>query len=120
MGTLTHHPVILLLGKRSASGDEVDEWLARSPYSTTEAVDVFQALEHITDFTVESPPDVVFLHVDSFEAEMATLENMLDVTDNGASVLAFENRTSTVKGESDLGRLARQLDSLISCEARVR
>ena len=112
-----HHPVILLLAKRLKTDDEVDAWLAESRYSAHEATDVFQALEQISDFTVRDTPDVVYLHVDRLESEMAMLESMLSSTagDSFASVIAYsdkEDRSENPGCDRFVG-LARQLDKLI-------
>jgi hypothetical protein len=112
-----HHPVILLLGKRLKTNDEVDAWLAESRYSAHEATDVFQALEHISDFTVRETPDVVYLHVDRLENELAMLESMLGSTigDACASVIAYsdkDDRNESASCDRFVG-LARQLDKLI-------
>ena len=113
--TTLHQPVILLLGKRRTNRDAVDTWLAESPYSTCEAKNVFHALEQISDFTMGETPDVVFLHVDRMDAELAMLENMLLCADDfHASVLAYpdhEKHTST--NLDDVGALASQLERLI-------
>ena len=111
--TTQHLPVILLLGKRRSSHDEVDEWLAGSQYSTCEALNVFQALEEISDFTVGSSPDVVFLHVDRLQTELEVLKNMLDACagDVHASVIAFADRGALP--ESNVSFLAQQLEKLI-------
>src|SRR5436190_22285042 len=109
--TTLHQTVILLLGKRLTSQDEVDAWLAQSPYSTCEASNVFHALEQISDFTVGETPDVVFLHVDGIEAELEMLENML-LAANGdfhASVIAYPGRETPVQTSGLVG-LASQLE----------
>ena len=112
-----HLPVILVLGKRSKNHDEVDEWLAGSRYSTHEAKDVFQALEQVSDFTVRETPDVVYLHVDRMDTELAMLEHMLvsAVGEPCASVVAFSDLESTGKDAGGFGGLERQLDRLIPC-----
>ena len=112
-----HHPVILLLGKRLKTNDEVDAWLAESRYSAYEATDVFQALEQISDFTVRETPDVVYLHVDRLDSELAMLESMLGTTvgDSCASVIAYsdkDERSENTNCDRFVG-LARQLDKLI-------
>jgi hypothetical protein len=112
-----HHPVILLLGKRLKTNDEVDAWLAESRYSAYEATDVFQALEQISDFTVRETPDVVYLHVDRLDSERAMLESMLATTagDSCASVISYcdkDERDESSNCDRFVG-LARQLDKLI-------
>jgi hypothetical protein len=115
MSTATQHlPVILLLGKKNKSQDDVDKWLAESPYLAHEASNVFQALEQISDFTVRDTPDVVFLHVDRLQDELAMLETMLETTGNPcASVLAFSDQARNNLFDSGLPGLEQQLDRLI-------
>jgi DNA-binding response OmpR family regulator len=110
-----HLPVILLVGKRKKSHDEVDAWLAESPYSADEATDVFQALERVSDFTVGETPDVVFLHVESLEDDLQLLEQMLgtSISKPGVSVIALTDRERQADSMSGLGVLARQLNQLI-------
>lgn len=120
MKTATQHlPVILLLGKRMRTNDDVDRWLEKSRFSAHEATNVFQALEDVSDFTVREIPDVVYLHVDQMEAEMQMLKSMLLTTagDSCASVLAFpdnEPQSDCAKAER-LGGLERSLERLIQC-----
>ena len=118
-----HLPVILLLGKRKKTNDDVDMWLAASRYSTHEASDVFHALEHVSDFTVRDTTDVVYLHVDRLESELKMLESMLTTTagDSCASVIAFPDveTRSDYPSTDRLGGLARQLDSLIPASPHV-
>jgi len=111
--TTLHQPVILLLGKRVTSQDEVDTWLEESPYSICEATNVFQALEQISDFTVGETPDVVYLHVDRIEADLEMLENILSASngDFHASVISYS--TPEAQRTSGLGSLAQQLERLI-------
>ena len=118
--TTLHQPVILLLGKRMNSQDEVDTWLEESPYSICEATNVFQALEQVSDFTVGKTPDVVFLHVDRIEADLAMLENIL-LAANGdfhASVIAYSRpeEQRITNDTSGLGSLAQQLERLIPAD----
>jgi len=110
-----HLPVILLVGKRRKSNDEVDAWLAESPYSADEATDVFQALERVSDYTVGETPDVVFLHVESLEQDLLFLEQMLStsIPAPGVSVIALTDRERQADSMCGLGELARQLDQLI-------
>ena len=72
-----HPPVILLLGKRSASSDPFDAWLAESRYSAFEAADPFQALEQISDFTLRDRPDIIFLHADSVSDDFDFMRSLV-------------------------------------------
>jgi hypothetical protein len=124
MKTGTQHlPVILLLGKRMKTNDDVDRWLENSRFSAHEATNVFQALEDISDFTVRDVPDVVYCHVDRIDAEMQMLQTMLLTTagDSCASVLAFpDSEPQSEFGKAErLGGLERTLDRLIPCSPQV-
>ena len=121
MKTGTQHlPVILLLGKRMKTNDDVDTWLENSRFSALECTNVFQALEQVSDFTVREAPDVVYLHVDRIETEMQMLESML-ASDSCASVLAFpDNEPLNDYARADrLGGLEQKLDRLIPCSPRA-
>ncbi|MEO6333823.1 MAG: hypothetical protein ABIO91_02480 [Pyrinomonadaceae bacterium] len=112
-----HQPVILLLGKGIKTNDEVDAWLAESRYSAHEAADVFHVMEQISDFTVRDTPEVVYLHVDGIEGELAILECMLATTvgDSSLSIIAFPGKDAWIeRSNSDpFVGLALQLDKLI-------
>jgi hypothetical protein len=125
MTPITHHlPVVLLLGERAASHDAVDEWLAKSRFSTREAASVFQVLEQISDFTVDDTPDVVFVHVDPLDAEIEMLERMLISSegDLGTCVIAFsedQTRGHSTHGVTGLHALAQRLDRLIPSSEHI-
>ena len=65
MNELMHPAVILLLDNDSADCDYIREWFAESRFQTSNAQDVFEAIEAISDFTIRDRPDVVLLPVDS-------------------------------------------------------
>jgi|SRR5215207_6550591 len=82
-----HPPVILLLGP--SENDKVDQWLERSPYSTSEVSDSFQALEQISDFTVRNRPDVIFFHVDSVADELLFMQAIVATDESEIPVIGF-------------------------------
>ena len=82
-----HPPVILLLGP--SENDKVDQWLERSPYSTHEVSDSFQALEQISDFTVRNRPDVIFYHVDSVTDELPFMQTIVATDDSDIPIIGF-------------------------------
>ena len=104
-----HSPVILLLGP--SDNDKIDQWLERSPYSTHEVSDSFQALEQISDFTVRNRPDVIFFHVDSLADELLFMKTIVATDEAGIPIIGF---CSDEKAESDtLDALAARLFQLI-------
>lgn len=75
---MQHAPVILLISKQQTrQRAAVDKWLTDSRYTTCEAADAFQALEQLADFTTGERPDVIFLHVDSGDADMRVMQTIV-------------------------------------------
>ena len=110
-----HTPVIVLIDKQS-SGErtEIREWLENSRFSTFEATNVFEALEQLSDFTIESRPDVVLLDVDCCDSELQIVENVSAMP----VVTVSHSGLSKVNGigkyfRADLGKMANRLDELI-------
>jgi hypothetical protein len=99
-------PVIVLLDKQASSErKEIRAWFESSRFSMSEATNVFEALEQLSDFTIETRPDVVLLNVDCCDEEMSMVENVSEVP-----VVAFgTGRYFNV----DMGRMATRLNELI-------
>ena len=114
-----HGPVFLLLGKRTGSNDCFDEWLAASRFSACEAEDVFQALEHASDFTQAERPDVVFLHLDCETPDRQFIHSVVATSKDELAVpiidLTGEDpiHQTTEDIEATLAGLASQLDKFI-------
>src|SRR5438093_1518566 len=110
-------PVILLMDKAS-SGERgtIRQWFQNSRFSTFEAANVFEALEEISDFTIEACPDVVLVDVDSYENDFPIMRDMAGITD--LSIMTLSSMTSSSKkSDSDcfhgsLGQVATHLDKL--------
>lgn len=78
MGTeFTHLPAILLVTSGQTSCLPTREWLRDSRFRTWEAVNVFEALEGISDFTLRSRPDVILLSVESVKDDFHLLSELL-------------------------------------------
>jgi hypothetical protein len=113
-----HPPVILLLGRRTPTNRPVDEWLAASRYCVSEATDVFQALEQLSDFTLRDRPDVVFLHVDSDTSDLEFIQTLIATAEGEPDVPVINFADGAmVQDESEfekaLAGLACQLDKFI-------
>ncbi len=113
-----HSSVILLLGKRTTTNRPVDAWLAGSRYSASEAADVFQALEQLSDFTLRNRPDVVFLHVDSSSSDLEFIQTLIATAagEPDVPVIDFAHGAMVqddIEFEKALAGLACQLDQFI-------
>ena len=99
-------PVIVLLDKQvSGERTEIREWFAHSRFLTCEATNLFEALEQLSDFTIETRPDVVLLNVDCCDDEMSMVENVSEVP-----VVAFGTGHYF---NSDMGKMVSRLNELI-------
>jgi hypothetical protein len=113
MDNQTHVPVIVLLDKQD-SGDckEIREWFENSRFLTCEATNVFEALEQLSDFTIETRPDVVLLNVACSDDEMSLVENVSDLP-----VVAFPHiGVASRPGKyfnANIGKMASRLNELI-------
>jgi hypothetical protein len=77
MAEFKHLPVILLVGNDRQKYFFAQEWLKQSRFKTWEAVNVFDALEGISDFTLRSRPDVILLRVESVKDDFRLLSELL-------------------------------------------
>lgn len=72
-----HLPVILLVESPKSGHIPAREWLQQSRFRTWEAMNVFEALEGISDFTIRSRPDVILLNVESVKDNFNLLSELL-------------------------------------------
>lgn len=81
--------VILLLNRRSGEyGTIVKNWLEKSRFLSHEAIDIFQAIETISDFTGTYRPEVVLLEVESISEELSMLQQIAACT-SGETQIPF-------------------------------
>ena len=118
-----HPPVILLLEKEKENArGTLLKWLEESGFLTCEALDVFDALEEISDFTVRTRPDVILLNVESSRADFPLVREMVcsSAGDPELPIVAFsENgRSERTDGcfEGNISQLAARLETLIPRE----
>jgi hypothetical protein len=102
-----HVPVIVLVDKDAAGErSEIRQWFQDSRFLTCEASNVFEALEHLSDFTLRKRPDVVLIDVDCCEDELPIMQNVSDLP-----VMAFTRKNRSV----DTGNnYAANFDSVVS------
>ena len=119
----THLPVILLLEKgASANADYVRSWLHESRFLTCEAVDAFDALEELSDFTVRERPDVIILNDDPSGNQGEFLRELVQTApgERDPAIISM-SEICQMTGQDDfyardLGQVAARLEKLIpSC-----
>jgi hypothetical protein len=99
-------PVIVLLDNQvSGERKEIREWFAHSRFATCEAMNIFEALEQLSDFTIETRPDVVLLNVDCSNEEISMVENVSEVP-----VVAFGTGRYF---NANMGKMVTRLNELI-------
>jgi hypothetical protein len=117
---LKHLPAILLITKDQRDRVPEKEWLKQSRFRTWEAMNVFDALEGMTDFTLKNRPDVVVLNVESMRMEFElVLGLLLNGTANESEfpifVLSGEPRMIRNDDvfEGDFTEIVAQLEELV-------
>lgn len=74
-----YSPVVVMVEREdSGDGQAAREWVEQSAYNSCEAQDVFEAIEEMSDFTMEFRPDVIVLDADCCEAEAETVMHTLE------------------------------------------
>ena len=69
-------PLLLVYGSNTIYDyDSVCKWFEDSPFNSYEASDVMEALEEISDFTVQSPPDVILLKIEAGSNQCAEIKH---------------------------------------------
>jgi hypothetical protein len=81
--------VVLLFDERSPGHIHLKQWLKDRGYLAWEANDVCHAIEELSDFTVESRPDVVMLAVQSLEDNYAVVKDALQISPLDDSISVF-------------------------------
>lgn len=116
-----HTPVVLLLDRRGKDIDRIDEWLAESRYSTSEAADVFQVLEQLSDFTVRERPDLVFVHVDSMASDLSFMRKLTETNadEPDVPIIAFGADEARKDSTTPFAGLADRLDRFIPPRYKV-
>jgi DNA-binding response OmpR family regulator len=90
------------------------EWLASSGFLSCDAVDVFDAVEEIADFTVGECPDVIVLDVDCCSEKADLLRTIMRSGRNEPSILTYTRESTLAKKGLDLTALSARLNTLIT------
>lgn len=95
-------PVVLMIDRGLvADRNALAEWLSNSRFSSCDAVDIFEAIEEIADFTVRKCPDVIVLNYEPGSQNMDLVRSVF-----GSEVIKFSNK-------GDLSAVVERLDTLI-------
>lgn len=70
-------PVVLMIDSGlTAERRALAEWLENSPFSACNAVDIFDAINEIADFTVKERPDVIVLDTEACHENLSLLRSV--------------------------------------------
>src|SRR5689334_21133353 len=96
-------PVVLMVEKNMAGERQaLADWLESSRFLASDAVDVFDAIEELADFTVRDRPDVIVLDVDCCSDNADLLRNIMTSGRNQPRILTFSSDVSRPKNCADL------------------
>jgi len=116
---LGNSPVILMLDKDGGKNVVVRDWFENSRFHTFVAGDIFEAIEEISDFTVEKCPDVIILETASFGADLPAIKDLLLSLDtfNCPPVFVFSATSQKFlvyddHMEGDLAQISEELEKL--------
>jgi CheY-like chemotaxis protein len=106
-------PVIVLMDKETSNDQAmIRQWFEDSRFSTCEASNVFEALEHLSDFTIGSRPHVVLLDVDCCEDQLPIVREVSDLP-----VVALSGKVNGTKADkynhASFGQVVSRLNKLI-------
>ena len=106
-------PVIVLMDKETSNDQAmIRQWFEESRFSTCEASNVFEALEHLSDFTIGSRPHVVLLDVDCCEDQLPIVREVSDLP-----VVALSGKVNGTKADkynhASFGQVVSRLNKLI-------
>lgn len=115
-----HYPVILLMdGSGGTDQVAVKNWLEQSRFRICEALDIFGALETLSDFTTRERPDIVLLEVESPVTDFPMLRQLVQNVpgDIQHPIIAFSNTGKRIDDEGcfegDLPQITAQLETII-------
>jgi len=105
-------PVVLMIDKGlTAERRALAEWLNNSRFSACDAVDIFDAMGEMADFTVKQRPDVIILDCEPCRENIDLVRSVFD-----SEVLKLSKkplRSGRDCFEGDLSAVTARLDTLI-------
>jgi len=112
-------PVVVMIEGGDGTGNQTArEWMENSRFNTTEARDIFEALEEMGDFTTESRPEVILLDVENCKADLPLVKGTFEsVNQNEVSIMAISeiSEASFDRGafEGNLEAVVAHLDEIL-------
>src|SRR5947208_8063037 len=110
-------PVVLLIGKgMTAERRALAAWLADSRFSSCDAVDMFEAIAEVADFTVQNDPDVIVLDAEPCTENVEFIRSILrEERGSDPEIITLSARRPTDQDcfVGDLPAVTARLNSLI-------
>lgn len=113
----TAGPVIVMI--EDDDREQIHKWFEHSRFNVFDAVNIFDALEAMSDFTVREQPEVVLLNVDCCDEDLPVIRSAYEaVTSHSAPEVmavrkAVSGRLPAKCYEGDLAHVAARLDRMI-------
>jgi hypothetical protein len=106
-------PVIVMIEEgESTESQTAREWMENSRFHTTEAQDIFEALEEMGDFTTDSRPEVILLDVENCKADLPLVRGTFEsVNQNDVSIMAI---SATSEPSFDRGAFEGNLEAVVA------
>lgn len=110
-------PVILLIDKGMTTERRVlAAWLANSRFSACDALDMFEAIGELADFTVRNDPDVIVLNTEPCAENVELIRSLLrEESGSDPEILTLSSRGAEDQEcfVGDLPAVTARLDALI-------
>jgi hypothetical protein len=117
MNDHSNSPVLLVYETNKRYGfDAVQQWFDKSSFNAYEAADVFEAIEELSDYTIQFPPDVILLRINSRAKEYPMIQQLANDARLSSFVLPTALFTDGTEADDsayifgNLGELKAQLD----------
>jgi len=101
-----------------ADSQTAREWMENSRFNTSEAENMFEALEEMGDFTTDSRPEIILLDVENCKTDLPIIRGMFESihqSDVPIMAISHSSETSVERGafEGDLEAVVAHLDEII-------
>ena len=113
-GADTAGPVIVMV--EADDRENIQKWFHDSRFNVFDAVNIFDALEAVSDFTVRDHPDVVLLNVDCCDDDLPMIRSAYEAVSQSSPEVMAVKKTRTETGsfyQGDLAHVAAKLDRMI-------
>ncbi len=88
----------MLNGESLTKTGFIKKWFEKNSFNLSEAADVFQALEEISDFTVRRRADIILLSVESLSGEFSVINEIVKsfCNDTNISLMALSESGNVI------------------------